>query len=122
MRRNGSLSSSPRRLFPTSAKGGAAPGVDEIIAEFFGRENPYLAERRPTVEVWPIQLTDRLPILPVPLLEPDPDVPCDLGIAVASVYELGAYASQIDYGQPPPPPSLYQAEADWLAALLHRTE
>ncbi len=80
------------------------------------------AERRPTVEVWPIQLTDRLPVLPVPLLEPDPDVPCDLGVAIASVYERGAYASQIDYGQPPPPPLLPKAEADWLEALLQHTK
>jgi len=78
-------------------------------------------ERRPTVEVWPIQLANRLPVLPVPLLEPDPGVPCDLGTAVASVYERGAYASQIDYGQPLPPPPLSQAEADWLTALLQHT-
>jgi len=58
------------------------------------------AHRRPTVEVWPLQLTERLPVLPVPLLEPDPDVPLDLGAAVADVYERGAYASQIDYHQP----------------------
>ena len=77
------------------------------------------AERRPTVEVRPIQLTDRLPRLPVPLLEPDPDVTCDLGAAVASVYERGAYASQIDYGQRLPPPLLPKIEADWLEALLH---
>ena len=32
-------------------------------------------ERRPTVEVWPIQLHEPLPVLPVPLLAPDPDVP-----------------------------------------------
>jgi hypothetical protein len=37
------------------------------------------ADRRPTVEVWPIRLMDPLPVLPVPLLEPDPDVPLDLG-------------------------------------------
>ena len=51
----------------------------------------------------------------------DPGVPCDLGTAVASVYERGAYASQIDYGQPLPPPPLSQAEADWLTALLQHT-
>jgi hypothetical protein len=79
------------------------------------------ANRRPTVEVWPIQLADRLPVLPVPLLEPDPDVPLDLGAVVASVYERGAYASQIDYQQLPPPPALSKAEADWLKALLHQT-
>ena len=33
------------------------------------------AERRPRWDVWPIQLMDHLPVLPVPLLEPDPDVP-----------------------------------------------
>ena len=65
-----------------------------------------------------MQLADRLPVLPVPLLEPDPDVPLDLGAAVASVYERGAYASQIDYRQPPPPPALSTSEADWLRALL----
>jgi hypothetical protein len=79
------------------------------------------AERRPRVEVWPIQLRDRLPVLPVPLLKPDPNVPLDLGAAVASVYERGAYAQQIDYQQPPPPPSLSSAEAEWLEGVLHHT-
>ena len=79
------------------------------------------ANRRPTVEVWPIQLADRLPVLPVPLLEPDPDVPLDLGAVVASVYERGAYASQIDYQQPPPPPALSKPEDDWLRTVLHQT-
>ena len=76
------------------------------------------AHRRPTVEVWPLQLTERLPVLPVPLLEPDPDVPLDLGAAVADVYNRGAYASQIDYHQPPPLPSLTKPETDWLDVLL----
>jgi hypothetical protein len=79
------------------------------------------ADRRPRVAVWPIQLRDRLPVVPVPLLEPDPDVPLDLGAAVASVYERGAYAQQIDYHQPPPPPTLSSAETAWLAHLLRPT-
>jgi Protein of unknown function (DUF4058) len=77
------------------------------------------AERRPRVDVWPIQLRDRLPVLPVPLLAPDPDVVLDLAVAVASVYDRGAYAQQIDYRQPPPPPPLANAEVEWLAELLH---
>lgn len=76
------------------------------------------ANRRPTVEVWPIQLADKLPVLPVPLLEPDPDVPLDLGAAVAAVYERGAYAPQIDYCQSPPLPALTEAETVWLDGLL----
>lgn len=78
------------------------------------------AERRPTAEVWPIQLADRLPVLPVPLVKPDPDIPLDMGEVVASVYERGAYAQQIDYTQPPPLPSLSNDEIAWLETLLHR--
>jgi hypothetical protein len=76
------------------------------------------ADRRPTVHVWPIALQDKLPVLPVPLLEPDPDVPLDLGATVASVYERGAYGRQIDYRQPPPPPPLSEEEAIWADKLL----
>jgi hypothetical protein len=76
------------------------------------------ADRRPTVTVWPIQLTHQLPILPVPLLEPDPDVSLDFQEAVVNVYERGAYASQIDYSQPPPPPPLSPEDTAWLDQLL----
>lgn len=71
------------------------------------------ASRRSYVEVWPIQLRDKLPTVPVPLLKPDPDAPLDLAGVVAAVYERGAYARLIDYRQPPPPP-LTDAEAAWL--------
>jgi hypothetical protein len=74
-------------------------------------------ERHPTVEVWPIQLWDRLPVLPVPLLEPDPDATLDLAAAVSEVYERGAYAVQIDYQRPPPPP-LSGEETAWMGTLL----
>jgi len=74
--------------------------------------------RRPLVEVWPIQLHERLLVLPVPLLEPDPDVPLDLGAVAASAYHRGAYARLIDYRQPPPPPPLSDAEAVWLEERL----
>lgn len=79
-------------------------------------------DRRPIAEVWPIQLADPLPVLPVPLLEPDPDVPLDLGQAVASVYERGAYWVEIDYNQPPPPPPLSEAELVWLNERLRQVE
>lgn len=73
---------------------------------------------RPIVTVWPIQLVDPLPVLPVPLLEPDPDASLDLASIVAGVYERGAYASQIDYRQPLPPPALSELESIWLDKLL----
>lgn len=75
--------------------------------------------RRPQVEVWPLQLKAKLPVLPVPLLAPDPDAPLDLGQTVAMVYERGGYDVQIDYTQPVPPPALTDEEADWVRAHVH---
>jgi len=74
-------------------------------------------QRRPIVEVWPVQLWEKLPTIPVPLLPPDPDVPLDLNAVVASVYERGAYDRILDYCQPPPPP-LTDEEAQWIDRWL----
>jgi hypothetical protein len=63
------------------------------------------------VEVWPIKLPDKLPVVPVPLRNPDPDVPLELSPALASVYDEAAYELSIDYGQPPPPPPLSPEDA-----------
>jgi hypothetical protein len=76
------------------------------------------AECRPPVHVWPIQLQDPLPRVPVPMLERDPDAFLELGAAVASVYERGAYEREVDYREPPPPPPLSEADAAWADALL----
>jgi hypothetical protein len=86
-------------------------------------EAPYFvvlsrAQRRPTAEVWPIQLADPLPVLPVPLLPPDPDVPLNLGAAIATVYERGAYDRRLDYHRPPPAPPLLPSETAWLDERL----
>ncbi len=78
------------------------------------------ADRRPMVTVWPVQLRNTLPVVPVPLLTPDPDVPLGLNAAVASVYERGAYDLRINYLQPPPPPELSSEEQAWVEPLLKR--
>lgn len=75
-------------------------------------------QRRPYVEVWPIPLDSRLPVLPVPLLSPDADARLDLGAAVRIVYERGAYGVEIDYRQPAPPPALSAQEEAWVRELL----
>lgn len=76
------------------------------------------ANNRPRIDVWPIQLADRLPRLPIPLLSPDPDVVLDLGAIVRDVYERGAYARRIDYTQPAPPPELTAEQQAWMMQLL----
>jgi len=72
--------------------------------------SPYLVTltraRAATMEVWPIALEDRLPVISVPLRAPDPDVALDLQAALGAVYDAAAYDLSIDYDQPPPPPPL----------------
>jgi uncharacterized protein DUF4058 len=75
-------------------------------------------DHRPYVDVWSIQLAARLPVLPVPLTAPDPDVALDLGAMVPTVYERDGYATRIDYGQPVPPPPLEPAQQAWVGHLL----
>jgi len=87
-------------------------------------EAPYFiilsrAERRPIAEVWPLHLQEPLPILPVPLLPPAPDVPLDLGRALATIYDRSGYDLRIDYTQRPPAPALSAEDGTWLEAHLH---
>lgn len=72
-----------------------------------------------TVGLWPIRLPDKLPVVPVPLLKQDPDVPLDLSLALAAIYDEAAYDLSVDYSQPPPPPPLPEEEAAWVKRLLN---
>lgn len=71
-------------------------------------------------EVWPIGLRDPLPVIPVPLLAPDPDVDLDLGAAMAEVYDEAGYDLSIDYREPPPPPEFQAADRTWLGKRTRR--
>lgn len=75
-------------------------------------------ERRPMTQVWPIPLRERLPVVPVPLLPPDPDVMLDLQAAVDACFALVRYERLLDYTSPLPPPPLDEADAAWLDELL----
>jgi hypothetical protein len=67
---------------------------------------PYLvflsrASRRPVMDVWPIQLRERLPFIPVPLLDGDVDIGLDLQEAFNTVYEQFNYHLDAGYLRPP---------------------
>jgi hypothetical protein len=79
------------------------------------------AEERPITDVWPIQLEDRLPVVPVPLLPGDADVALDLQQALTNVYDLLGYDVAIDYSRPPEQP-LSPSQAVWAAEWLDNTE
>ena len=105
------LRSSAHLLELDLLRGGVRPPLQQAVPEA-----PYYvmlskATARPHVKVWPIPLNAHLPVIPVPLLEPDPDVLIDLGAIAASVYERGGYDARIDYHEPVPPPALREEEA-----------
>jgi hypothetical protein len=99
-------------------RGGTRPPLQKPVPPAAYYVTLSRVEQRPTVSVWPIQLWDPLPVLPVPLSEPDPDATLDLGAMVDNVYEDGAYATVLNYRQPPPPPPLTDDEAKYVEALL----
>ncbi|NJP06559.1 MAG: DUF4058 family protein [Chloroflexaceae bacterium] len=74
--------------------------------------------RRPLVDVWPIGLRDALPVIPIPLAYPDPDVALDLNHMLHQVYHNARYERRIDYGAEPPPPAFAAEDAAWLDMQL----
>ena len=50
---------------------------------------------------WAVGLRDRLPVVPVPLLSPDPDVRLDLQAAVDRCFALVVYQRLLSYRDPP---------------------
>ncbi|MDZ4877866.1 MAG: hypothetical protein CLLPBCKN_007301 [Chroococcidiopsis cubana SAG 39.79] len=69
------------------------------------------------VDVWMLKLLDRLPVIPLPLRQPDPDVPLDLAAVLNAIYDEAAYNLSIDYRQVPPPP-LSKSDNLWLENLI----
>jgi hypothetical protein len=99
-------------------RGGKRPPLEAPVPDASYYVMLSRADQRPKVEVWPIQLQERLPTIPIPLLEPDPDVALELKAAVTAVYERGGFSVVIDYQQPPPPPPLGEAETRWINERL----
>ena len=101
-------------------RGGERPGlelVDEPIdTDYILLVNRYGLER--LSEIWPAPLNEPLPLIPVPLLPPDPDVPLDLNAAIREVYDGSRYERRISYRLPAPLPPLRPAMAEWVASLL----
>lgn len=74
------------------------------------------SEERPKVGLWPIGLRDRLPVIPIPLRVPDPDVRLDLQVALHRVYDAAKYAKRIYRGTPQPP--LSPEDQVWAREIL----
>ncbi|MDM8563099.1 DUF4058 family protein, partial [Candidatus Marithioploca araucensis] len=86
-------------------------------------ETDYIAmvsrtHQRPVCDVWPISIREPLPILPIPLQQPDKDVPLDLGKALCTAYERARYELRINYSSPAKPP-LKKEDAEWAKNLIN---
>ena len=79
-------------------------------------------ERRPLSEVWPIGLSNPLPVVPVPLLAPDPDVVLDLDAILTTVYNRSGYAKWINYAVPPPGPPFDAEAVVWVETVLRERD
>lgn len=75
------------------------------------------SEEAPTCQVWPAYFQHPLPLLPVPLEEPDPDVSLDLQQVIDSIFQRNRYSEDIDYTKPLDPPLLL-ADQSWLLEQL----
>jgi hypothetical protein len=66
-------------------------------------DNPYYIlvarqQESPRCLVWPATSIRRLPIVPIPLIAPDPDLTLDLQPLVEEIYQRSRYDADIDYG------------------------
>jgi len=69
--------------------------------------------------LWPINIHDRLPVIPIPLKDPDENVVVDLQAVFERVYD-GAYYEDDIYTFAPQPPLTPEQQAR-AAELMART-
>lgn len=74
------------------------------------------AQDRPTAGIWPLNLREKLPEIPIPLLPPDAPIKLDLQAALNSVYDQSTYENYIYDGTPQPP--LAAEDAAWAQQFL----
>lgn len=73
-------------------------------------------EQRPKVDIWTIGLRERLPLIPIPLSLPDPDIALDIKAVLDHTYDLANYRNYL-YENPPTPP-LVPNDSAWAQALI----
>ncbi len=74
------------------------------------------AGRMSTAEVYGWTLRDRLPVIPVPLADGDPDVPLDLQAAFTTTYDRSGYDYSLNYDSAVNPP-LEAAASEWVRSI-----
>ena len=104
-------------------RGGQRPGPElndpPLEADYMLLVNRYRGSGAARIsDIWPVTLNEPLPLLPVPLLSPDLDVPLDLNAAIRALYSRAGYDWRLNYRRPAPPPELQPAMSQWLKQNL----
>jgi len=73
---------------------------------------------RPRSFLYPFNLPDPIPTIPVPLQKGEDEPRLSLGDLLPRIYDDVRYDLRIDYSVPPPPPNLAEEQSTWLDALL----
>jgi len=76
--------------------------------------------QRPRADLWPIQLRDPLPVIPVPITEGYADVRLDLQSLVHRVYDAARYGNYIYRGEPEP--LLNASDQQWAKSFLMKPQ
>jgi hypothetical protein len=72
---------------------------------------------RSRARLWPRSVRQPLPVIAIPLREPDDDVALNLGDVFQKAYDNAAYDLSIDYDKEPDPP-LKEEDQQWAHELL----
>lgn len=105
-------------------RGGRRPGYEVEDPEVDTADYVLLVNRRRQdnpqriSDIWAISISQPLPVLPIPLLDPDPDAILDLNAAIRFIYERAGYSWRINYSEPVPPPALSADMASWVDQYL----
>ncbi|MBI3959195.1 MAG: DUF4058 family protein [Chloroflexi bacterium] len=73
---------------------------------------------RPRSFLYPCNLPDPIPAVPVPLQKGEDAPRLSLGELLPRIYDEARYDLRIDYSTPPPPPPLTDEQSIWLGEVL----
>jgi hypothetical protein len=116
-KRNQIMKSSTHWVELDLLRSGVSPILPVIVPEHEYLIHVSAVDRRPRGMLWPIRLSQRLPVVRIPLRSEDGDTPLDLQAVLDSVYDRAGYDTEIDYKKEPVP-RLGKKWKDWADRLL----
>jgi hypothetical protein len=96
--------------------GGRMPGVELGDASYGVLVSR--SQERPRADLWPIGLRERLPVVPIPLREGEPEASLDLESLLHRIYDAAGYEDYIYAGRPQL--GLSGEDAVWAAQFVPR--